>query len=671
MTLNKINFKIAINQIRSNKFLYLPYILASSLMVYIFDLVYILRGQEFMESSRGGTTILQLLEIGQWTIALFSFIFLIYMTNSIIKSRYKEFGLLYSLGMDKKGLMSILLIENLIFASSAILLGSLLSLLTSPLFVNLIAKILDLNEEIIFDIELSNIVLGIEVFALIFIFISLISHFSIRKKNPLELSQKSKEGEAEPKVKVISFILGLLAIGAGYKIALGVDNFFQAFPMFFPAVALVIIGTSFFFQSIVIWLLKLLRKNKKIYYKGVNMTFIGELIKRSKESAQALSTITIISSMFLLSFVVMAAMFIGKNAWLDRMNPADYVISSETYDPVFDSYIKEAIENTKNQTGIRTGEIKTIESMISFGKDTSQGDFDIAKPDDINIVGTLSDDRARTINIVDEESFNRSTQNTYKLSDGEVLIFDSENEKYESISIGGMKFTVKENLSKINPILVDSTMSLFHNVLLVVKDIDDFNENFSQNQNIEFGHIYKTYFDLEDRSMDDAFNFSAKLAQNLERDNDLIEKLRINNGIENRYEFDSMHTGAYITIIILLILFMASIIVVIYYKQAAEGLSDGRSIEILRKIGMSNKEIKKSINRQNYYTFFIPLLVSIIHILVASKIAHKLLQVFINLSRADFIKIEIGAILVYILVYILIFKITTPIYFKMGNMNKN
>lgn len=668
--MNKINFKIALNQIRTNKFLYLPYILASTLMVYIFDLVYTLRDQEFMESSRGGTTILQLLEIGQWTIALFSFIFLIYMTNSIIKSRYKEFGLLYSLGMDKKGLRSILLIENLIFASSAILLGSLLSLLTSPLFVNLIAKILDLNEEIIFDIDPSKLILGIEVFALIFIFISLISLLSIRKKNPLELSQKSKEGEAEPKVKILSFILGLLAIGAGYKIALSIDNFFQAFPMFFPAVALVIIGTSFFFQSIVIWLLKLLRKNKKIYYKGVNMTFIGELIKRSKESAQALSSITIISSMFLLSFVVMAAMFIGKNAWLDRMNPADYVVSSETYDPVFDSYIKKAIKTTQDQTGIRTKEIKNIENLTIFGKDTGRGIFDISKPYDTNYIGNISDDRARIIAIVDEESFNRSSQNTYKLSDREVLVYDSENDKYESISIGDMNFSVKENLSEINPILVDSTMSLFHNVLLVVKDLDKLNENFRQDKNIEFGHIYKTYFDLEDRSMENAFNFSTKLAQNLERDSDIIEKLRINNGIENRYEFDSMHTGAYITIIILMILFMVSIIVVIYYKQAAEGLSDGGTIEILKKVGMSNKEIKKSINRQNYYTFFIPLLVSIIHILVASKLAHKLLQVFISLSRADFIKIEIGAILVYIIVYILIFKITTPIYFKMGNINK-
>lgn len=668
--MNKINFKIALNQIRTNKFLYLPYILASTLMVYIFDLVYTLRDQEFMESSRGGTTILQLLEIGQWTIALFSFIFLIYMTNSIIKSRYKEFGLLYSLGMDKKGLRSILLIENLIFASSAILLGSLLSLLTSPLFVNLIAKILDLNEEIIFDIDPSKLILGIEVFALIFIFISLISLLSIRKKNPLELSQKSKEGEAEPKVKILSFILGLLAIGAGYKIALSIDNFFQAFPMFFPAVALVIIGTSFFFQSIVIWLLKLLRKNKKIYYKGVNMTFIGELIKRSKESAQALSSITIISSMFLLSFVVMAAMFIGKNAWLDRMNPADYVVSSETYDPVFDSYIKKAIKTTQDQTGIRTKEIKNIENLTIFGKDTGRGIFDISKPYDTNYIGNISDDRARIIAIVDEESFNRSSQNTYKLSDREVLVYDSENDKYESISIGDMNFSVKENLSEINPILVDSTMSLFHNVLLVVKDLDKLNENFRQDKNIEFGHIYKTYFDLEDRSMENAFNFSTKLAQNLERDSDIIEKLRINNGIENRYEFDSMHTGAYITIIILMILFMVSIIVVIYYKQAAEGLSDGGTIEILKKVGMSNKEIKKSINRQNYYTFFIPLLVSITHILVASKLAHKLLQVFISLSRADFIKIEIGAILVYIIVYILIFKITTPIYFKMGNINK-
>ena len=160
------------------------------------------------------------------------------------------------------------------------------------------------------------------------------------------------------------------------------------------------------------------------------------------------------------------------------------------------------------------------------------------------------------------------------------------------------------------------------------------------------------------------------MANTLNKNISDTDEILVKNSIENRMEFDKIHTGAYIVVLILALVFLISTIIVIYYKQAAEGLEDGRNIKILQKVGMSKKEIKKSVKKQNYFTFFGPLIISIIHILIASKLAFGMIQMFAMLELRRFIEIEAICIIIFSLIYIMIFRITLPIYFEMGKLNK-
>lgn len=212
---------------------------------------------------------------------------------------------------------------------------------------------------------------------------------------------------------------------------------------------------------------------------------------------------------------------------------------------------------------------------------------------------------------------------------------------------------------------MDPTTSLFHNLILVVDDMDEFSKKISDGKNIKtFPSVSGIYFDLKDKSQKNIDYMDKILNENIS-DNILVK-----NSIENRMEFDKMHTGAYIVVTILALVFLISTIVVIYYKQAAEGLEDGRNIKILQKVGMSKKEIKNSVKKQNYFTFFGPLIISIIHILIASKLAFGMLQLFAMLELRKFIEIEAICIIIFSLIYIMIFRITLPIYFEMGKLNK-
>ncbi|WP_040398096.1 ABC transporter permease [Anaerococcus senegalensis] len=660
--MNKLNFKMATRGIKNNKFLYFPYILASSFMLFIFNLLIDLKSEKFILESRGSAIIESLLGVGSWIVAIFSLIFLVYMAKTIVKNRYKELGLLYGLGMDKKSLRKILIIENLILGISTLIIGSFLVILLGPLFINLVAKILKIQTEIKLSVNFSKLILGLIIFAIIFILITLISLNSIRKTNPIELSKLSQKGESEPKANVISMILAIILIGYGYYTALSINGgIFQALPKFLPASIAVIIGTYFFFRSLVIWILKLFRKNKKIYYKGTNMTFIGELIKRSKESAMALSSITIISSLFLLSFVVMSAMFVGKNDLLDRIAPSDFLIQYQENDKESEKYGKNLLEKNIDKEKIKNlGEFRRKGLVVS---EKSPGKFSILEDDDLR--KTIMDDKTKIISLTDIKSFNMANKTNISLKKDEAIVFDSKAKKYGKISLENQNLKVKENVKNISYVLMDPTTSLFHNILVVVDDIDEFSKKISDGKNIKtFPSVSGIYFDLKDKSQKNIDYMDKKLNENIS-DNILVK-----NSIENRMEFDKMHTGAYIVVTILALVFLISTIVVIYYKQAAEGLEDGRNIKILQKVGMSKKEIKKSVKKQNYFTFFGPLIISIIHILIASKLAFGMIQLFAMLELRKFIEIEAICIIIFSLIYIMIFRITLPIYFEMGKLNK-
>ncbi len=219
-------------------------------MLFIFNLLIDLKSEKFILDSRGSEIIKTLLEMGSWIVAIFSLIFLVYMAKTIVKNRYKELELLYGLGMDKKSLRKILIIENLILGILVLIIGTFFTILLGPLFINLVARILKIQTQIKLSINFSKLALGLMIFAIIFILITLISLNSIRKTNPIELSKLSQKGESEPKANIISMILAIILIGYGYYTALSIDGgIFQALPKFLPASIAVIIGTYFFFRS--------------------------------------------------------------------------------------------------------------------------------------------------------------------------------------------------------------------------------------------------------------------------------------------------------------------------------------------------------------------------------------------------------------------------------------
>lgn len=252
--------KLAVQNLKNNRKTYVPYILTCIFTTAMFFVVGTIANIKWADSD----ALHSLLTFALATVGIFSAIFLFYTNSFLIKQRKKEFGLYNILGMEKRHIAKILFIETAytyIFGTAAgIAIGALFSKLTFLLLL----KILKFGGNIDFRFYQSTV----DITALVFGAIALLNlaHnlLCISLSNPVELLKGGNKGEKEPKAKVLTAVLGAVCLASGYTIALVVKSPITAMGAFFAAVLLVIVGTFMLFSSGSIWILKALRKNKKI-----------------------------------------------------------------------------------------------------------------------------------------------------------------------------------------------------------------------------------------------------------------------------------------------------------------------------------------------------------------------------------------------------------------------
>ena len=283
--------KLALGNIKKNKKLYSSYFIST---IFSITLYFIIKTVGNSPTLKGQDSITMFLNLGGYVIALFSLIFLLYTNSFVIKNRKKEISLYHILGMEKRNVRSMMLLETIVIALislvSGIVIGMLLSQITSVIILRIIHK--SIHFSLIFSID--AFIKTIIIFSIIF-FLSLIYNISVVvRSNPIELLKGQNIGEKEPKTKIFLTLLGIIALGAGYYIALSITDPIQAMVSFFVAVILVMIGTYCLFTAGSIALLKFLKSRRNFYYQPTHFTSISGLLYRMKQNAVGLANICIL-----------------------------------------------------------------------------------------------------------------------------------------------------------------------------------------------------------------------------------------------------------------------------------------------------------------------------------------------------------------------------------------
>lgn len=652
-------FRLAFDNLKKNAKMYIPFVLSCILTIMMYYMVSSLSMNPNMMNMIGGDVMQQILSLGIYVITVFAVIFLFYTNSFLIKRRKREFGLFNILGMEKKHLSIVIALESMIVFLVSMVLGIGIGILLDKAFYLLIAKMLNASIALGFYISYQSIVNSIILFLIIFVLMYLFSLIQINLSNPIELLHGDQHGEKEPKTKWLLAIIGLICLGTGYYMSVSIQDPVTAFAFFMVAVILVVIGTYMLFTAGSIVILKLLRKNKRYYYKTNHFISVSNMIYRMKQNAVGLGNICILSTMVLVMLSTTISLWVGMNDIIETRFPRDITVSINSVDSNQALYTIDDMNYAIEQAGIQTEDelvYRTLSvSAFNQGNTYTFGNENMSLQDISNVV---------VLYFITLDDYNKTEGTNVSLAPDEVLVFPSGKQfDHKTIDIASNTFKVKGILDSIK---ADSNYSAnLQNSMFVVVDSMDTLFMIDNLQKQAYGdnasYIHTSYdFNLSKSEKMSVKEATDALIANYPGD---TTYMMVDTQEGNYEDLLSLYASFLFIGIFLSFLFIMATVLIMYYKQITEGYEDKKRFEIMQKVGLNKREVKKTINSQVLTVFFLPLVVAAIHIMFAFPMIEKMLRLLYLDNTNLYIMTTVICFGVFALVYVLIYFLTSKVYY--------
>ena len=666
-------FKIAKTNIKNNRKIYFPYILTSICMVMIMYVVSFLANDPMIAKKfAGGATLQGLLKLGVYIIMIFSALFLFYTNSFITKRRKREFGLMSVLGMGKKNISLVMLWENIIVDFTSIAVGLVLGLLLSKLAQGVLFNILgESAAPLDFSVNLTDMLMTVLVFIVIFAVIFFDSIRQITFTNTIDLLHSSNKGEKEPKANYIMAVIGVVFLGVGYALSQLVQQAYSAISLFFVAVIFVIVGTYALFIAGSVALAKVLKKNKAYYYKPSHFVSVSGMTYRMKRNGAGLASICILSTMVLVMLSTTVCMFAGVEKTSQLRYPMDVTTMIGLSDgleeecAVFEAEMHRKADNL----GVKIEREVEYNTWNAYVEDKNTGVFRTGEASsEVNPV---------QLNFFSIDAYNDTSLTGEKISlgDGEALILTYDCEySFDTFEINDVKLSVKE----VKPTNGNFTFlaTLFSNSIpqILVFTNDSAAELYRQVKNVSEGekcyvnrYIGWDVSDCDDETLDQLCSDIRQiwLDGNTAENTDWTLSTVYTDTYVNDFNYQvATYGGLFFLAIILGLVFISGTVLIMYYKQVTEGYEDAERYEIMKKVGMTEREIKKSINSQILTVFFAPLIAAGVHIAFAYNMIKLILRVMVAAAGSAFFYTTLICYAVFAVFYIAVYLITSKAYYR-------
>ncbi len=660
--------RLAWDGIRKNKKLYIPYILTCVCMTAMFYIVSFLSKEDSVQNISGGSEIQGILYLGSVVIGIFSLLILFYTNSFLIRRRKKEFGLYNILGMNKYNLSRVLIWESIIVYAISLVCGLGFGILFSK-FAELI-MINILMEGTNFDLKVNFESIGNTAvwFLAIFVLILINSLRQIHISKPVELLKSENIGEKPPKANWVLAVLGAVILAAAYAIAVTVDNPMAAIFLYFVAVTMVIVATYMLFISGSVALCKALQKNKRYYYKTNHFVSVSGMVYRMKRNGAGLASICILSTMVLVMVSCTVCLYTGMEDSLRTTFPRDISIDVQVND--FAAVNEDLVHSIDSEIEDVLGKYsETLHDKISyrltdFAAQQNGNDFSI-------ITNGYYTSTAYNVLIVPIEDYNRLMGQNETLGENEVLIYKAKLSDYDESTInlnGTGDLKIKKYVEDYIGYGVDMS-TVNPSIYVFVPNYDAFIAQFEgitePNGNPVLSKHYITGFDLD---CDDLVQLTI-----LNEIHDSVSSSVTGPSIASvstdgiagsRMLFLGLYGGLFFLGILLGIVFIFAAVLIMYYKQISEGYEDRARFEIMQKVGMTQSEIKKSVNSQVLTVFFAPLIVAGIHLAFNFPLINKTITLLGFTNSGLLMGITAVCFLVFALLYVIVYRITSRSYYS-------
>lgn len=615
MTINNI----AIKNIKGNLNKYAMYYLSNVIVVTIFFIfANFIYNPGVSSGNISDKTISEvaskLMYLCEFVIIIFTFIFSNYSITTFLKSREKEFGLLSMFGLTKTQIRRYVMFENITISIVSIITGLFFGALFSKLFFMAISVILDLNTEIPFSISSKAVKITILSFLILLNLISFITSFKIKNNNIAELLKGERIPKTTPKFSKIKSILGIVLIISGYIV--GIFSGTAIITTMIPILIVVIIGTKLLFSQFSVFFTNKLQNNKGVYYKGINLITLSQIIYKLKDNAKVLFITSILSGITLASAISVYSLQKVTLSSLEENCPQDIGVIEQDINShkvipngkvedtlkkyKFDIQYKNKIELIKGKNNDKVTESK----KSTYGIKINKTDFNIMSQNSFNELAKQYNKKSLDLKNGEVVIY------TYDLTSGianEKIEFPFKHQKTLNINIDGKvnSFNILDNLKGG---VINADMQNINTIIVSDSDFKKLWNNVSDDNKL----IYYGY----------------NIKHNLKATNAVTEiKNAVTKGQEPFFT-ERVLGAASIMQLLSVLLFIGTFIAMIffiatgsilYFKMFNEIQKDKQDFIGLKKIGVTQEEIKKIVSIQSFTMFFLPLTVATLHAAFAVK----------------------------------------------------
>ncbi|UYO02810.1 ABC transporter permease [Paenibacillus sp. PSB04] len=634
-------FNIAGKNIRNNfkhYFLYFASMIFS--IVIYFTFVSLKYDHTIQSASEGSDKINSAFSGAAVVLIIFVAIFIWYSNSFFTRKRKKEVGLYSLLGVRKKQIGRMLFYENFLMGVLALLVGIALGAVLSRFFVMLLMNVMGYDAMPNFAISPAAVLNTITVFLIITLITSVQGYRLIYRFKLIELFRADQEREKEPRSSVWIALLSVLLVGFGYWLALQNMLTSQAWKtigvLVTPLVILVsvILGTYLLFNTLTVTLLKLARKRKRSYWRGLNLIGTSQLLYRMKGNARTLTIIAVLSATTLTAVGTAYSLYYNNRINVALANPNSYMFIGG--DKATDNKADQAIEQAPGHKVIYHESIPLLEvdaDTTGLGQTDGSNDqtFTVMSNHTFNKLAKLQGrDEVLSLQGSDaaalEPGYMKGISPAYE---GSTIVLTGKG-IHEQIH-----FTELKTYSVLNLGTVYST--------LVVSD-----DLFASLQHKAKSLTVQAY---EITHQDKAKELTKQLSSILPETAGLASFF-------NDYARGMESTGLMIFMGGFLgLVFLAATGSIIYFKQLTEASSDKARYLILHKIGVKKSEIRKSVAKQVLFVFALPLAAGIAHCAVA-------LSALSNLMMTSLVVPVVSCMGIYICIYLVYYFLTVNSYYK-------
>lgn len=672
---------------KSNRRFYLPYILTvigTAAAFYIMAAIVSDPGSKELAAgtSNGPMYVSMFMTLGMFVLGLFSCIFLLYTNSFLMKRRQKELGLYSVLGMSKTNIAGIMVFEALYIALIGIGGGLAVGILLTKLVSLALFRLMRLPVPFGFSVQPIAIIIVVLFFAGLILLTLLANLAKVGRSRPVELLRGGNVGEKEPKANWFLTIVGVLFLGAGYAVAMLVDNPGMAVAVYFLAVFAVIIGTYCLFTSVSIAVLKALRRNKRYYYKAKHFISVSGMLYRMKRNAVGLANICILCTMVMVMVSGTLSLYLGSEEQVNTFCPADVVVETTYYASSTEDHVY------NEETGEETIEYHTPYDAAAM--DAWFEDYFAAHkltPSSAKAVeyytftAVDSEDHVSLVTAVTAETYAQLTgEAAPELAPGEALAHVPSGYKFgdglnfldkdgNTLSI---QFVGEAQLSSAQVELNTAILSQSEDddIVLVVPDTAALLELVAGQENGSYVWRGQYDFDASDEAVSAMVDdYWAASREGGGVDAGYYDVLRIDLRSETERDVYGLSGGFLFLGVFLGIVFLMATVLIIYYKQVSEGYEDNARFEIMRKVGLSEREARRAIRSQILTVFFMPILVAAVHIAFDFNLVVLMLRLF-SLANVKLTALcTLGTLLVFCAVYAVVYALTARSYYKIVRPN--